>query len=86
MAAMRRGAYGYDAPYALVTGVDIWSTHDQSGNARDVTVRNASLEGVGDRVDIETGDMRALPFPDATFDMTATSGFIRPVPQSKSCG
>jgi hypothetical protein len=27
-----------------VTGVDIWSTHDQSGTARDVTVHNASLE------------------------------------------
>jgi arsenite methyltransferase len=56
-----------------VTGVDIWSTHDQSGNARDVTVRNASLEGVGDRVDIQTGDMRALPFPDGTFDLVVSS-------------
>jgi arsenite methyltransferase len=55
------------------TGVDIWSMHDQSGNARDVTVRNASLEGVGDRVAIETGDMRALPFPDATFDLVVSS-------------
>src|SRR5580658_6557485 len=45
-----------------VTGIDIWSKKDQSGNARDVTVRNASLEGVGERVQIETGDMRALPF------------------------
>src|SRR5678816_864585 len=52
-----------------VTGVDIWSTRDQSGNARDVTLRNASLEGVGDRVQIETGDMRKLPFPDASFDI-----------------
>jgi len=50
-----------------VTGVDIWSTTDQSGNAMDVALRNASLEGVSDRVHIETADMRALPFPDATF-------------------
>jgi arsenite methyltransferase len=56
-----------------VTGVDIWSTHDQSGNARDVTVRNASLEGVADRVDVETGDMRALPFPEASFDVVVSS-------------
>ncbi len=56
-----------------VTGVDIWSTLDQSGNGRDVTVRNASLEGVGDRVEVETGDMRALPFPDATFDLVVSS-------------
>jgi len=56
-----------------VTGVDIWSTRDQSGNARDVTLRNASLEGVSDRVEIQTGDMRALPFPDATFDLVVSS-------------
>ena len=56
-----------------VTGIDLWSTHDQSGNARDVTRRNASLEGVGDRVDIETGDMRALPFSDGTFDVVVSS-------------
>ena len=56
-----------------VTGIDLWSTHDQSGNARDVTRRNASLEGVGDRVDIETGDMRALPFPEGAFDVVVSS-------------
>jgi arsenite methyltransferase len=56
-----------------VTGVDLWSTHDQSGNARDVTLRNAALEGVQDRVEIETGDMRALPFPDAAFDVVVSS-------------
>jgi arsenite methyltransferase len=56
-----------------VTGVDIWSTRDQSGNARDVALRNASLEGVSDRVHIETADMRALPFSDATFDLVVSS-------------
>jgi arsenite methyltransferase len=56
-----------------VTGIDIWSTHDQSGNAKEVTLRNASLEGVGARVRIETGDMRALPHPDATFDLVVSS-------------
>ena len=56
-----------------VTGVDIWSTTDQSGNAREVTLRNASLEGVADRVQIDTGDMRALPFADASFDVVVSS-------------
>jgi arsenite methyltransferase len=56
-----------------VTGVDIWSTKDQSGNAKSVTLRNASLEGIGDRVRIETSDMRALPYPDATFDLVVSS-------------
>ncbi|MEJ7609178.1 MAG: class I SAM-dependent methyltransferase [Bryobacteraceae bacterium] len=56
-----------------VTGVDIWSKKDQSGNARDVTLRNASLEGVSDRVQIETADMRTLPYPEATFDLVISS-------------
>jgi arsenite methyltransferase len=66
-AVARRLAAGH------VTGIDLWSTHDQSGNARGVTLRNASLEGLGDRIDIETGDMRALPFPDAAFDVVVSS-------------
>jgi arsenite methyltransferase len=49
-----------------VTGIDLWRTRDQSGNAREVTERNAALEGVADRVTIETGDMRALPFAATT--------------------
>ena len=56
-----------------VIGIDLWSTRDQSGNASDVTRRNASLEGVLDRVDIETGDMRALPFADGSFDLVVSS-------------
>jgi arsenite methyltransferase len=56
-----------------VTGVDLWSTQDQSGNARDVTLRNASLEGVRDRIEVETGDMRELPFPDKSFDVVVSS-------------
>jgi SAM-dependent methyltransferase len=60
-------------PAGRATGIDVWSTRDQSGNAREVTVRNAALEGVGERVDVETADMRALPFPDATFDLVVSS-------------
>jgi arsenite methyltransferase len=63
-----------------VTGIDLWSTHDQSGSARDVTLRNASLEGVGDRIDVETGDMRALPFPDGVFDLVVSSLAIHNIP------
>ncbi|HEX6737588.1 MAG TPA: class I SAM-dependent methyltransferase, partial [Vicinamibacteria bacterium] len=63
-----------------VTGVDIWRTRDQSGNAREETERNAALEGVADRVAIETADMRALPFPDATFDLVVSSLAIHNIP------
>jgi arsenite methyltransferase len=66
-----------------VTGIDLWSTHDQSGNARDVTLNNASLEGVQDRIDIDTGDMRALPFPEATFDLVVSSLAIHNIRSDK---
>lgn len=56
-----------------IIGIDLWSTRDQSGNASDVTRRNASVEGVLDRVAIETGDMRALPFADGSFDLVVSS-------------
>lgn len=56
-----------------VTGLDLWVIRDQSGNARDVTLGNAALEGVADRVGVETGDMRALPFEDASFDLVVSS-------------
>jgi SAM-dependent methyltransferase len=56
-----------------VTGVDLWRTRDQSGNAQDVTLRNAALEDVADRVAVETGDMCALPFADASFDLVVSS-------------
>ena len=62
------------------TGIDIWSTHDQSGNAREVTVRNAALEGVDDRITVQTGDMRALPFADGTFDLVVSSLAIHNIP------
>src|SRR5262249_12529316 len=55
------------------TGIDLWSTSDQSGNARDVTLQNATLEGVRDRIDVETGDMRSLPFADRSFDLVVSS-------------
>lgn len=59
-----------------VTGVDIWSSHDQSGNDIEVTRRNAELEGVAERVVLETGDMRDLPFADSTFDVIVTNAAV----------
>ena len=56
-----------------VTGIDLWSTRDQSGNAREVTMGNAAAEGVQDRITITTGDMRAMPFSEATFDVVVSS-------------
>lgn len=54
-------------------GVDLWRTIDQSGNSAEATQRNAVAEGVADRVELHTGDMRALPFADDSFDLVLSS-------------
>jgi len=56
-----------------VVGVDIWHSKDQSGNGPEVARRNATAEGVADRVRIETADLRDLPFVDDTFDLVASN-------------
>jgi ubiquinone/menaquinone biosynthesis C-methylase UbiE len=56
-------------PAGRAVGIDLWRGVDQSGNAQAVTERNAEAEGVRDRVELRTGDMTALPFDDASFDV-----------------
>lgn len=60
-------------PAGGAVGVDLWRTVDQSGNAPAVAERNAEAEGVRDRVELRTGDMTALPFDDASFDVIVSS-------------
>ena len=60
-------------PSGRAVGVDIWSTSDQSGNSAEATERNAKAEGVADRVEVRSGDVRALPFPEASFDLVVSS-------------
>ncbi len=67
-------------PRGRAVGVDVWSTKDQSGNAEQVTRQNAELEGVADRVELHTADMRKLPFDDGSFDVVVSSLAIHNVP------
>lgn len=57
-------------------GVDIWNAQDLSGNRADVPLRNATLEGVAERVSVQTADMRKLPFPDGHFDVVVSRAAI----------
>ena len=51
-------------------GVDLW-TKDQSGNSPDAALANARAEGV--RVTVTSGDVRRLPFRDASFDVVVSN-------------
>jgi arsenite methyltransferase len=72
-----RGAVLLMAAGELATGravgVDLWRSVDQSGNAEEVTLRNAATEGVADRVELHTADITDLPFPANSFDVVVSS-------------
>jgi arsenite methyltransferase len=67
-------------PRGRAIGVDVWKTGDQSGNSIAVTHRNAVLEGVADRVQVETADIRDLPFDEAEFDTVVSSLVLHNIP------
>jgi len=72
-----RGAVLLLAAQHLTTGravgLDLWRSGDQLGNAAEATRRNASAEGVADRVTLLTGNMTALPLEDNCFDVVVSS-------------
>ena len=55
-------------PEGRAVGLDLWRRSDQSGNAMEAALQNADREGVGERIELRTGDMTAMPFADASFD------------------
>ena len=61
-------------------GIDLWQTMDQSDNKPEVTMENARAEGVAERVEVKTGDMRELPLPDASVDVVVASLSIHNIP------
>ncbi|WP_442790256.1 class I SAM-dependent methyltransferase [Nocardia sp. CDC153] len=69
-------------PNGRAVGVDLWRTVDQSGNAQDVTERNAEAEGVADRVELHTADMTELPFGAGEFDVVVSSLAIHNIPSA----
>jgi arsenite methyltransferase len=71
--AARRVAVG------KAVGVDLWQAEDLTGNEPEATLENARREGVIDRVDVKTGDMRKMPFANATFDIVVSNVAIHNV-------
>jgi ubiquinone/menaquinone biosynthesis C-methylase UbiE len=53
---------------------------DQLHNGRDAALDNAAAEGVAARVQVVDGDMRDMPFADASFDIVVSNLAIHNVP------
>lgn len=65
-----------------VTGIDLWQTVDQSGNSPETTRANALAEGVNDRIEIQTGDARQMPFAPDSFDVVVSSWALHNIYQA----
>lgn len=70
-------------PGARVDGVDLWRSVDQSGNSPDAAIANARANRVDDRIVFTTGDMTALPYDDASFDLATASVSIHNIPTAE---
>jgi arsenite methyltransferase len=69
-------------PTVVVDGIDLWRSVDQSGNSPEALERNASLNGVRDRIVVTTGDMTALPYADESFALVTASMAIHNIPSA----
>jgi arsenite methyltransferase len=65
-------------------GIDIWSKQDLTGNSMENTLRNAEMEGVRAKVQVEDGDATAMKFPDGTFDVVISNLCLHNIPTKEA--
>lgn len=65
-----------ERPEARVVALDNFSADYIDAHGEENTRVNFRAAGVDDRVEIQSGDMRQIPFPDATFDGVVSSAAI----------
>lgn len=70
-------------PAGKVVGIDLWHSEDQADNRPDVPLNNARMEGVADRVEVQTADMRQLPFSDESFDVVLSHWAVHNLREAK---
>jgi SAM-dependent methyltransferase len=66
-----------------VVGLDIWNAADLTGNTADNFLANAELEGVAERVEVRSADVRRMPFPDASFEIVLSNVCLHNIADAK---
>jgi SAM-dependent methyltransferase len=56
-----------------VTGIDVWSNVDMSGNSATATQHNLELEGISNLCTLRSEPAQTMSFPDATFDLIVSN-------------
>ena len=70
-------------PEATVTALDIFGTEYGIGGNSPARLRaNAGAAGADARLEVQVGDMRAMPFPPASFDAAVTAFAIDHLPRA----
>lgn len=77
-----RGLLALGAARRLTTGtavgLDVWRP-EGAGHTADAFLANAEAEGVAERVEVRNADARALPFPDASFDVVLSNACLHAI-------
>lgn len=63
-------------------GIDLWCAEDQADSSPEAAQANAYREGVSDRIRIDTGDARQLPYPDGSFDAVLSHWVVHNLPNA----
>jgi arsenite methyltransferase len=65
------------------TGLDPWVKEDLTGNTPENAMANARAEGVAERVRVENGDARRLPYSANLYDVVLSSAALHGLPESE---
>jgi len=64
-----------------VIGIDVWNPFYLSGNSPDAAKANAKIEGVAEKVRIETGDAQKLVYPENHYDVVVSNLALHNIPE-----
>ena len=63
-------------PGGRALGVDVWNRHAVTNNRSSAVLENAKIEGVSERVNVQYGDARRLPYNDGVFDVVVSNFLV----------